>query len=85
MITMKNIGYLLIILSWILLLSGIMIELVMPYNNIISEPAEEQPKLVRLSLGELYWYFIPAAVTGFTGGLIIHRHKMNKKRILDWR
>lgn len=74
-ISMKNSGYFLIIISWVLILAGIINELVLPYDSIIKGSAEIQSNNVLISLNKLYWYFIPAALAGFAGGLFIHKSK----------
>jgi hypothetical protein len=73
--SMKNAGYVLIIISWMLILTGIIYEIVIPYDKIISQPVEHQSKKFMISLGNLYWFFIPAAIAGFTGGMLVHKHK----------
>jgi len=77
---MKRTGYFLIIISWLLILAGITNELVLSYDSIISGPAEIRSNNVFISLNKLYWYFIPAALTGLAGGLLIHKSKKNNTR-----
>lgn len=72
---MKNSGYFLIIISWVLILAGIINELVLPYDSIIKGSAEIQSNNVLISLNKLYWYLVPAALSGFAGGLLIHKCK----------
>lgn len=64
-----------IVLSWMLIISGILNELVLPYDSIINAHAEVQSNKILLSLNKLYWYFVPAAFTGFAGGLLVHKYK----------
>ena len=76
---MKAAGYTLIIISWLLIITGIIYEIVLPYDYITSKTGGNQSKEVTKYLSKLYWYFIPAAVAGFTGGLLIHKHKKDLK------
>lgn len=75
----KNIGYTLIMMSWILILVGILNEFVFPYNTIVAGSADIQSKKIMLSLNGLYWYFIPASFSGIAGGYLIHKFKKNNK------
>ena len=74
---LKNIGYTLIMMSWILVMTGILNGFVIPYNTIVAGPADIQTKKIMLSLNGLFWYFIPAALTGVAGGYLIHKFKKN--------